>query len=1071
MKGIIEWFVDNPVAANLLMMVLVVGGLISLSNLRQEEFPEVELEVISVRVPYLGATPEEAEQGVCIRIEEALEGTENVFKMTSTASEGSCSVNLELESGTDTIKALNDIKGKVDGINTFPAETERPIVSQAVSTSQVADIVISGDTDERTLKTLAEQMREEISAIDGISQVTMEYVRPDEMSIEVSENALRRYGLTLETIATAIRRSSLDLPGGAIKTGGGEILVRTKGQYYAGREFEDIVVVTRQDGTALTLGEIASVVDGFEEGDLRVRFDGTPAAMVRVYRVGNEDTIESSEKVHAYLDAARTLLPEGIELTLWRDSAKELGARLDILLSTAGSGLALVLLTLALPLRFRLAMWVAAGIPIALLGTIMTFGVFDVTLSSLTVMGFILVLGIIVDDAIVVGERIYAHERESEDQRTAAINGTQEVAVPVIFGVLTTVAAFMPIIFVPGRLGSFFSVVGTVVCICLAFSIVESMMILPSHLSHRQRARNKPHGPLLSKWLSFQNRLATGVENFAEFRYGAALRRVLAWRYSVLAGGAGILILMLALVISGRVGFQFFPPIEGNRISAALVMPEGINVEDTARAAAQIEDAAQQLIAELDADHPEAPGIVEYVLTSIGRSAGGGGPGGGNNVAPAVSHQAEISLALRPSAERGGVTATEITQRWRELVGLVPDAVELSFSAAAFNAGDPISIELRGRDVDQLREVATLIRGELARFNGVTDITDSFRSGKQEAKLSLRPEARVLGITLNDLASQARQAFYGEEAQRIQRGTEDVRVMVRYPEDERRSLGDLEDMRIRTASGVEVPFAAVAEVEFGNGYSSIRRVDRQRVVTVSADVNRSVTTPEEVLDSMQAEALPQILANYRGVNYVLSGEQEERVEAIGGLFQLVPLALLVIYAILAIPLKSYLQPFVIMSIIPFGVVGAILGHMIMGWPLVLPSILGIIALSGVVVNSSLVMVDYVNRQRTKGVDVYEAVATAGVVRFRPIMLTSITTFVGLAPLMLQDNPETAFIVPMSISLAWGVLFSTAITMFLVPALYLAVEDFHTWKPPAFPAGPKPHAPPQAWSPGGVRDPH
>ncbi len=1050
MRSIIQWFVDNPVAANLLMTVLVVGGLISLSNTRQEEFPAVDLEIVTVTVPFLGATPEEVEEGVCIRIEEALEGTENVFRMTSTSNEGSCSVIVELESGSDTIKALNDVKSKVDSINTFPAQTERPIVSQVAITSQVADIVISGQTDERTLKTLAEQMREEIAAIEGISQVTMEYVRPDELSIEVSENTLRRYGLTLDTVADAIRRSSLDLPGGAIRTGGGEILVRTKGQYYVGQEFEDIVVVTRADGTALTLGEIARVVDGFEEGDLRVRFNGEPAAMVRVYRIGNEDTIESSEKVRAYLEETQALLPEGIELTIWRDSADELGARLNVLLTMALGGLALVLMVLALPLRFRLAMWVAAGIPIALLGSIMTFGFFDVTMSTLTVMGFILVLGIVVDDAIVVGERIYAHERDSEDQRTAAVNGTHEVAVPVIFGVMTTVAAFMPIIFVPGRLGEFFSIVGIVVCICLAFSIIECMMILPSHLSHRRRARDTRPGRLTRGWLGFQNKLAEGLEDFAEHTYGDRLRALLPWRYSVLAAGGAVLIVMVGLALSGRVGFSFFPAIEGNQVTASLTMPEGINVADTTLAAEQIERAAQELIAELDADYPETPGIVQYLLTSVGRSASGGGGPQGNIVAPAESHRAEVALALLPTSERGGVTANEISQRWRELTGSVPDAVELSFSANAFTAGAPISIQLRGRNVDDLREAATLLRGELARFNGVTDITDSFRSGKQEAKLSLRPEARVLGLTLNDLARQARQSFYGEEAQRIQRGTEDVRVMVRYPEDERRSLGDLEDMRIRTGTGVEVPFASVANVEFGNGYSSIQRVDRQRVVTVTADVVRSVTSPERVLASLQSGALPALLSNYRGISYTLSGEQEERDQAIGGLFSLVPMALLVIYAILAIPLKSYFQPIVIMSVIPFGTVGALLGHMIMGWTPGLPSILGMIALSGVVVNSSLVMVHYVNRQRRHGVGVQEAVTRAGVVRFRPILLTSVTTFVGLLPLMLSDTPETAFIVPMAISLAWGVVFATVITLFLVPCLYLALEDFIKWNVPDTP---------------------
>lgn len=1048
MRGIIKWFVDNPVAANLLMAVLIVGGLISLANLRQEEFPDVDLEVITVTVPYLGATPEEAEQGVCIRIEEALEGTENVFKMTSTASEGSCTVQLELESGTDMIDALNDVKTKVDSINTFPAETERPIVSQVTAVSQVADIVISGQTDERTLKTIAQEIREDLAALDGVSQVSVEYVRPDEISVEVSENTLRRYGLTLDAVASAIRRSSLDLPGGAIKAGGGEILVRTKGQYYRGQEFENIIVVTRADGTALTLGEIAHVVDGFQEGDLRVRFGGKPASMVRVFRTGNEDTLEISKKVHAYLDEARARMPEGIELTLWRDTAKELGARISVLSGTAISGLILVLCVLALPLRFRLAMWVAAGIPVALLGAIMTFPAFDISLSTLSVIAFILVVGVVVDDAIVVGERIYAHERDAEDQRSAAVNGTEEVAVPVIFGVLTTIAAFLPIVFVPGQIGAFFSVVGTVVCICLSFSLVESMLILPSHLSHRHASKSEP-GPWVTRWMQFQNKLSAYLEYFAEYRYGVALKKALEWRYSVLAAGVGVLLLTVGLFASGRTGFQFFPAIEGNRITASLTMPEGIDVEETARAATQIEQAAEKLRAELDKEHPKAKGMIKYILTSIGRSAVGGfGPGGrGGGPTAAVSHRAEVALALLSPSERDGVRSTEITQRWRELVGLIPDSVELSFSSSSFDAGAPISIELRGRNVDDLREIATLLREELARFNGVTDITDSFRSGKQEAKLSLRPEARVLGITLNDLAVQARQAFYGAEAQRIQRGTEDLRVMVRYPEEERRSLGDLEDMRIRTANGTEVPFASVAKVEFGNGYSSIRRVNRQRVVTVTADVNRAVTTPEKVLAAIQAGPLPEILGKYHGVTYALSGEQEQRAEAFGGLTALIPMALLVIYALLAIPLKSYLQPLVIMSVIPFGMVGAVVGHMVMGWPLALPSVLGLVALSGVVVNSSLIMVDYMNRQRRLGANVHDAVAQSGVVRFRAILLTSVTTFAGLLPIMLSDTPETAMMVPMAISLGWGVMFATLITLFLVPCLYLAIEDFHAWNLP------------------------
>jgi multidrug efflux pump subunit AcrB len=501
MRPIIAWFVDNPVAANLLMAVLVVGGLISLTSLRQEEFPQVDLEVVQIRVPYLGAAPEEVEQGVCIRIEEALEGTENIYRMTTTASEGACAVTLELDSGTDTFQALNDIRSKVEGISTFPAETERPVVSQVTTISEVMTLVISGQAEERSLKELALALREELVALEGISQVSVEYVRPDEIAIEVSEAALRRYGFTFEELADAIRRSSLDMPGGAIRTAGGEILVRTVGQRYRGIAFEDIVVRTRPDGTTITLGEVATVIDGFAEGDLSARLDGQPAAMVKVFRVGQEDAIRSARTARAHIEQARSRVPEGIELTVWLDASEQLRARLDALFGTAIGGLALVLLALALPLRFRLAMWVAAGIPIALLGAVSTFGLLDISLNSLTVMGFILVLGIVVDDAIVVGERVYAHERDAEDQRTAAINGTHEVAVPVIFGVLTTMAAFIPIMFVPGRLGAFFSVVGYVVVICLIFSLIESQLILPSHLSHRRtRSRRGEPNRVVAGW-------------------------------------------------------------------------------------------------------------------------------------------------------------------------------------------------------------------------------------------------------------------------------------------------------------------------------------------------------------------------------------------------------------------------------------------------------------------------------------------------------------------------------------------------------------------------------------------
>ena len=1041
MKRIIAWFVSNPVAANLLMMILIVGGLISVFQIRQEEMPPIELDMVSVSVPYLGAAPEEVENGVSLRIEEAMEGIQGIYRMTSSASEGNGTVMLELEADVNRIQTANEIKSQIDAISTFPVETERPIVSLLTTLNDGLEIAISGDADERTLKELGLEMREEIAAIEGISNVELAYARPDEISIEVSEQTLRRMGLTFDQVANAVRRSSLDMPGGSIKSGAGEILLRTQGQAYTGEDFRDIVVVSREDGTRVYLDEIATIIDGFQEGDTQARFDGQPAAIVRVNQVGDEDVVEISEKVWAYVEEARPRMPDGIDLTIWRDESETLEARIDILLGSAATGLALVLLLLTLPLQFRLAMWVAAGIPIAMLGTIAVFGPLGITISTLSVVAFILVLGIVVDDAIVVGERVYAHEQQGKDQFTAAIEGTSEVAVPVIFGVLTTIAAFTPLMFAPGNLGQLLSVIAYVVAICLFFSIVESQLILPAHLAHRKiSAPTDRINAFHAGWRRLQQRIAAGIERFAQDTFGPALDRVIESRYTALALGASVLLVALALILSDRIEIQFMPQIEGDSIVARVEMPEGVDVEQTARAARQIEEAALQLKAELDAANPDRPSLIEHIFTSVGQTLGG------RFRAAPQSHTAELVLSILPLSERGNVSVTDVADRWRELTGPVYDSVSLTFATTGLTVGDAISIRLQGRNVDDLANAAAELRAELARFDGVQDITDSFRSGKQEARLSLLPEGRQLGLTLNDLARQARQAFYGEEVQRVQRGVEDIRVMVRYPEAERRSLGDLEDMRIRAADGTEIPFAAVAEIELGRGYSTITRVDRQRVVTVSADVDRDVVTPEAVLRTLEAEALPRILSGYRGIGYSLTGEQEQRNESFGGLMNFIPVALLMIYALLAIPLRSYLQPLVIMSIIPFGALGAIIGHLIMGWSIIITSIFGLIALAGVVINSSLVLVDYINRQRRMGVDVREAVHRACIVRFRPILITSSTTFAGLMPLMLNDNPATAFFVPMSISLAWGVLFATGITLFLVPCLYMIVEDLFPTEP-------------------------
>ncbi|MDP6377468.1 MAG: efflux RND transporter permease subunit, partial [Pseudomonadales bacterium] len=838
MHTAISWFTRNPVAANLLMWILIVAGVMGLLIVNQEDLPNFDIQVVNVSVPYLGAAPEEVEQGVCIRVEEALEGLEGIDKLHSTANEGQCTVLAELNLEADEVVALNEIKSRVDGINSFPAETEKPIVSKLTMSREVLQIAISGDADERSLKEIGREIRDNIAAIDGISQVSLTYVRPYEISIEVSENTLRRYGLTLEQVAHAIRSTSLDLPGGTIKTQGGEILIRTKGQAYWGEEFENIVVMTRADGTKVTLAEIADIRDDFAEGDLLARFNAQPGVIVKVMQVGTENLPTIAREVKAYVDEAHTILPEGLQMTIWTDRSLGLAARMNILNMNAAGGLLLVLVVLTLFLRFRLAMWVAAGIPIALLGTFAVFPYAGITMSTMTIMAFILVLGVLVDDAIVVGERVYSHEQMGKPPIQAAIDGTWEVSVPVIFGVLTTMAAFLPLVIVPGRMTDFFAVIGHVVIISLVFSIIESQLILPAHLAHRNHEESD-HG-FAKWWNDLQGRLSDWLQNLANY-YVPFLARAIEWRYVTTAVGVGILIMAVALIASDRVVFGFFPAVEGDRIYATLEMPDGVTIAATTRAAEQIEEGARLLSDELahslGVDYP----VVTNQLTSIGAIVNRSGPP--RQFGPGRSNYAEIVIELVPLAKRNNMSAKEVANRWRELAGDIPDAVKLSFNADMFSAGEPINYQLSGEDVDQLRTAAEELKAELTRYDGVFDITDSFRAGKQEIKLSLLPEARNLGLTLNDLARQVRSAFYGSEVQRMQRMQDEVKVMVRYPESERTSIGNLEDMYIRTPDGSEVPFYSVARFDIGRGYSSIHRTEGMRVINITAEVDRTTVAP------------------------------------------------------------------------------------------------------------------------------------------------------------------------------------------------------------------------------------
>jgi len=1029
----IRWFARNGVAANLIMLIIVVGGIASLLNIKQELFPQFSLDTISVTVPYLGAAPEEVESGVVLRIEEALQGVDGIKEVRSTAREGLGQVLVEINKGADIQRIKDDIKTRVDAITSFPLETERPIVEELLIQRDVLYVSVYGDASERTLKELAERVREDITRLPGVSQAFVQGIRDYEVAVEVTEFALRKYGLTFADVVQAVRRSSLDVPGGSIRSEGGQILLRTQEQAYRKDEFASLVLRTQPDGSRLLLGDVATIHDGFVDDPVITTFNGQPAALVLVQEVGRESPLEISRQVNAYVEEARqTWLPDGIALDTWGDSSFYLKGRLNMLLENGAMGLLLVLLSLSLFLRPSLAFFVALGIPVSFLGTFLVGPVVGISVNLISLFAFILVLGIVVDDAIVVGESVFSEYQKNGPGVDSAITGAHKVSVPVTYAVLTTMVAFLPVFLLPGQLGKFFAAIPLVVIPTLLFSLIQSKLVLPYHLSLCKVGDRKGRDQL--NWLSRGQRwVADGLESFVEKVYRPTLAWCLEWRMLTLCSFVGLFLILVGFIQAGWVKFSPFPSVPSDFIAVNLRLPEGTPIEQTRKALDHIGHGLEEIIREDEAEGKSNP--VLHNAQFIGFGAGQQG-----------THVGFYFVELTKSELRES-NAEEVADRWREKIGQIPGARQLTINAfAGPPSGLPIDVRLTGPDVGQLQEASREIREELASFPGLFDIRDTFSEGKREIKLQLNPSAEPLGLRVEDLARQVRSAFYGTEAQRIQRGRDDIRVMVRYPREDRTSMANLESMRIRLPMGVEVPISEVAVLELGEGFPTISRIDGQRVINIQADANKEVADFASINNALYGSGpgseslLRKIESKYPGVRLVKGGEAKEWEETKSSLFGGVILVLFMIYALLAIPFKSYLQPLIVMAVVPFGIAGAILGHLLTLQTLSLLSMLGIIALSGVVVNDSLVLVDYINRHRSHGMPLAQAIRDAGAVRFRPIILTSLTTFMGLVPILLERSLQAQFLIPMATSLGFGVLFATFITLLLVPVIYLLLED-------------------------------
>ncbi|MFT4825141.1 MAG: multidrug efflux pump subunit AcrB [Halioglobus sp.] len=1024
-KGIIHWFAVNPVAANLLMAIIMIVGLASAFTIQRSIFPTFDIEIITVNMTYPGAAPEEVEKGIVEKIEEAINDVDGIKRVTSTAYESNAQLIIEPLEGSDLSKVLSDVKNRIDGIQHFPEESENAIVMQPELLFPALSVQISGELDERSMKSLADEIRRDLLTFPEVSAATVVGARDYEISVEISEQKLREYNLSLGEIARAISVSSLDLPAGSVQTENGDIMLRTLGQAYEQKEFESIVLKTWPDGTRLLLGDIAVVNDAFVDGRGFSVFDGKYSLGINVYAMGKQDIIKTADVTKAYVANKNGRLPQGISLEIWSDITFYLDDRLGMMVKNLGMGALLVFFILALFLEIKLAFWVMLGIPVCFLGAMAFINTpaIDASLNMISIFGFILVLGIVVDDAIIMGESAYTEAEEYGHSLRSIVNGVHRVSTPATFGVLTTIAAFAPTLFIDGMFGAFPEACGWVVILCLCFSLVESKWILPAHLAHSK--------PTTSEWLlkvdHIQEAVNRKLKGFIQHRYRPLMEKCIANRYTTLAFFLSLLVLSGGLIAGGVVRTVIAPDTPGEFIQAELRMTDGAPEQRTQEVIQFMVDSLFEIQEEYQQEHGESKKFIAHTFAFGFNRINGG-----------------INVELTKEDKRK-LSTREIEALWREKVGLVHGVDVLSINSAdGPSFGPAISFNLMHKDFEVLSTASGELEEAMRHYAGLYDIRNGASDTADELHLDILPEGQALGLNRYELGSQVRHAFYGAEAQRVQRGIDEVKVMVRYPKTDRETTSSLENMFIRTPNGDAVPFETVATMEMKKGLVKATRINYQRAVEVTAEADKKIVEPGKVIAEIEKNIFPDLITKYPGLSYSLAGAAEEETKLANSMLTGFTLALFAIYALLAVPTRSYLQPLIIMGVIPFGIIGAIVGHWLTGFPLSMMSMMGVIALSGVVVNDSLILVDYVNKAVADGTDHYKAVVNAGIRRFRAILLTSLTTFFGLAPILLERSVQAMEIVPMAISLAFGIVFATVITLLLVPCLYMILDDLNRW---------------------------
>ncbi len=1020
-QGPVHWMASHPVAANLVMLTFIIGGLMFMNTMKQEVFPDFVTDSISINVTYAGADPEEIERSIILVIEDAVSGIEGIDEISSSAKEGEGRVTIDALSDADINLLTQDIQKEIDRITTFPEEAEEPKINIMASRRKTISLVIYGTAEERVLHELAENFRDQLLQEDNITQVGLDGIRPLEISIEISQENLQRYHISLNEIAQRIRRASFDLPGGSIKTDAGEILIRMQERKETGQQFANIPIITTAAGATVLLGDIASIRDGYEETDYSANYNGYPAIMIQVYRVGNQTPIGIVETVKRHLELSKTTLPTGIYTDIRYDASKSYSERVDLLLRNSALGLLLVFIILALFLELRLAFWVMTGIPIAFLGSFLFLPIIGVSLNMISLFAFIIALGIVVDDAIIIGENVYHYRQEGYPPLTAAIKGAQEMAAPVTFSILTNIATFMPLFFMPGVMGKIFFMIPSVVIVVFILSLIESLWILPNHLAH---ISDKQRTGIQLWFYQKQQNFSHAFRHWVNHRYGGFLDITLKHRYLTVITAFALLIATLSYAASGRMGMSMFPKIESDFSLATVTLPFGTPVEKTQAIVDRLIHAARAGIEQ----HPRGEQLIRGIFSETGRGG---------------SHKAIVRSYLAAPDIRDKIMGTaEFTEIWREKTGEIAGVESLIFESDSGGpgSGSAITIELTHRNIAVLEKASIQLTDALRTYPMAKDIVNGMSLGKQQLDFSLLPEGNSLGLTAFSVARQVRNAFYGAEVLRQQRGRNEIKVMLRLPEDERVSMQDMYNLLIWTEQGVAIPLREVVQVKRGRAFTEIKRRNGQRNVQITANASprrKSV----EIINAIKETTLPGLVAQYPGLQFSFEGQQADMADSVGSLKLSFVFAVLAIYAMLAIPFRSYILPLIVIVSIPFGIIGAIFGHMIMGFNLSILSMLGIVALSGIVVNDSLVLISQaVNLENETDLSPADVIKTAGIQRFRPIILTTLTTFFGLAPMILETSRQARMLIPMAVSIGFGILFATLITLVLIPSLYLVVND-------------------------------